>query len=450
MNLRHLLVPQAATSRSAAVWVGAFIDPPQALELEIGAQRVVLDDGEWTEWQGRDHPAAWTQVVVVEGLEPGRRYPARLLDGSVERAKAVAVTLPEGLPPLGATPFTCLLGSCFAHMGDPAGAAGAAYAALPAGCKPDVKLLTGDQVYLDAPFPRYLYNVFAGDDLRAELLATYLATWTQGGDGRGFAELLRTGATYFTSDDHEIWNNAPLPTATVRATWWPFGDRGAAWLEQATALYDGFQMPPEARDIQVGRLSIRVLDTRMARTRDRSEFVSAAEMTALGEWVADLDGPGVLVIGQPIFVEPAGFKGNFTDFGLADFDQYNDLIQILMSSQHDLVVLTGDVHYGRVSGCSLPSGANLVEVIASPFALVDPRVGGRWHGPPQVFPAVPVPGVTQRPIWHEPAHQLAVNQFATLEFSADGMHVLTSVRAWPIPPLGQPPTSELVFQRRLH
>jgi hypothetical protein len=447
--LRHLLVPHGATSSAAAIWVGVFIDPPGELALEIGGSRVVVD-GDWTEWLGRDHPVAWSQTVVVDGLEPGSRYPARLVDGVEVLATAELVTLPDVLPPLGATPFICLLGSCFAHMGDAAGAAGAAYSALPDGSRPDLKFLTGDQVYLDAPFPRYLYNVFAGDDLRAELLASYLATWTQGGDSSGFAELLRSGATYFTSDDHEIWNNAPLPTATVRATWWPFGDKGAAWLEHARVLYDGFQGTTSAQEFKVGRLSIRVLDTRMGRSRDRSEFMPAAELAGLADWVADLDGPGVLVIGQPIFVAPAGFKGNFTDFGLADFEQYEDFVRILMGSQHDLVVLTGDVHFGRVSGCTLPGGASLVEVIASPFALVDPRVGGRWQAPPPVFPAVAVPGVVQRPIWHESAHRLAVNQFATLEFSADGLHVLTSVRAWPIPPPGQPPTSQLVFQRRLN
>jgi hypothetical protein len=424
-------------------------EQPSQLALEIAGRHVALGP-DWKVWQGRDQPAAWSQRVNVEGLQPGRRYPVRLVSGTTELATGEAVTLPGELPPLGAKPFTCLLGSCFAHLGDAAGAAGAAYASMPGGSRPDVKLLTGDQVYLDAPFPRHLYNVVAGDDLRAELLATYLATWTQGGDGRGFSELLRRGATYFTSDDHEIWNNAPLPTATVRATWWPFGDRGAAWLRLATELYDGFQAPPRERAFTVGPLSVRIVDTRLGRTMDRARFVPQEELLALAAWVDALAGPGVLVIGQPIFVEPAGFRGNFTDFGLADFGQYHDLVRILTSARHDVLVLTGDVHYGRISGCSLAGGASLIEVIASPFGLVDARVGGRWHAPPAVFPVVPVPGTTQRSIWHEPEHQLAANHFATLEFSADGTHVLTSIRAWPIPAPGQPPSSRLVFQRRLH
>jgi hypothetical protein len=194
---------------------------------------------------------------------------------------------------------------------------------------------------------------------------------------------------------------------------------------------------------------VRVLDTRLARMRDRSQFVAPRELAALGAWVDALEGPGALVIGQPIFAEPAGWRGNFTDWGLADYDQYADLVRILMRARHDLLVLTGDVHFGRVSGCTLPSGASLVEVIASPFALVDPRVGGHWRPPPPVFPALPVAGVTQTAIWHNDAYRLATNQFATLEFSADGSRVLTSVKSWPIPPLGRAPTSTLVFQKPL-
>lgn len=446
----HLVVPHAASSSSVTVWVGVVNEQPASLELQVGSGQPIGVGQDWTVWETHGRPIFWSQRVTVEGLERGRRYPLRLLEHGVERATGTAVTLPESLPPLGQKPFTCLLGSCFAHFRDGAGAAGAAYGALPAGARPDVKFLCGDQVYLDAPFPRYLFNVFAEDDLQAELLATYLATWTQAGDGRGFAEILRHGATYFGSDDHEVWNNAPMPTPTVRATWWPFGDRGAAWWRIATSLYRDFQAPLPSAAFRVGRLSFHVLDTRLGRSRDRALFCRPEELEALDDWVVGLDGPGVLVLGQPLFVEPSGILGHFTDWGLADFGQYAGLVRVLSHSQHDLLVLTGDVHYGRVASCPLPSGASLIEVIASPFALVDPRVGGNWRQPPRVFPAVPVPAVTQAEIWFERTHNLATNQFATLEFSADGARVLTSVRAWPIPVPGDAPTSTLVFQRPLN
>ena len=445
-----LLVPHQATSSSVTVWVGAVLDAPGSLQLEVAGRQTLIMGDDWSVWQTHGRDRFWSQRVTIGGLEPGRRYPLRLLGGGAVRATGTAVTLPDTLPPLGETPFICLVGSCFAHYNDAAGAAGAAYSALPAGARPHVKFLSGDQVYLDAPFPRYLYTVFGEDDLQAELLATYLATWTQAaGDGRGFAELLRHGATWFGSDDHEIWNNAPLPTPLVRATWWPFGDRGAAWSRIATALYDDFQTPLRSAGFRVGRLSFHVLDTRLGRSMDRARFAPQDALTELDEWVTGLDGPGVLVLGQPIFVKPTRVKGHFTDWGLADFDQYADLVRTLFRSQHDVLVLTGDVHYGRVAGCALPSGASLIEVIASPLALVDERVGGRWHAPPQVFPQAAIPGTTQSEVWFEKDHDLATTQFATLEFSADGSRVLASVRAWPIPAPGDQPTSRLVLQRPL-
>ena len=447
----HLIVPQAATSTSANVWVAAVLESPSQLELRVGSDRVLpLDDDGWTIWRTHGNPVFWSRRVDVEALEPGRRYPLRLLSGTEELATGTAVTLPDALPPIGAMPFICLVGSCFAHFGDAAGAAGAAYRNLPAGARPQVKFLTGDQVYLDAPFPRYLYNKFADEDLQAELLATYITTWTQAGDGKGFAELLRDGANYFTSDDHELWNNAPLPTPFVRNSWpWPLSDGGASWSRIARALYDDFQTPNRTARFEVGTLSFFVLDARMGRTTSQSAFARPEDVTALEQWVDGLVGPGVLVVGQPIFVKPTGWIGYAKDFGLADYAQYGDLVRALSRSRHDLLVLTGDVHYGRVSGCRLPSGASLIEVIASPFALVHPAVRGKFQEPPPMFPAMPVPGTTQAETWFERTYDVSAHNFATLEFSADGSRVLTSVRSWPVPEPNHAPTSTVVFQQPL-
>ena len=446
--MSYSLVPHQATSSAVTIWVAAVRAEAPVLELELGGRQIALSEG-WNVIESAGPHRLWSQRVTVDGLDPGTRYPLQLLEGGVARAAGVAVTLPADLPRLDEEPFICLLGSCFALLSDQSGAAGAAYAALPVGARPAVKFLCGDQVYLDAPFPKYLFNVYRDADLQAELLATYLASWSQAGDRRGFAGLLAEGATYFCSDDHELWNNAPAPTPIVRATWWPFGDGGAAWLRIAGALYDTFQTPDRSSSFKVGQLSFRVLDTRLERTRDRSLFTTSAEMTALGEWVTGLDGPGVLVVGQPIFVEQTGIKGHLTDWALADYGQYAELVRALMGAQHDLLVLTGDVHYGRVAGCLLPSGASLIEIIASPFALIDKRFGGTWYPPPQTFPASALEGVTQLPTWTS-EHQLATNHFATLEFVADGSRVRLSVRAWPIPAApGHVPVPTLVLQRPL-
>ena len=235
----HLVVPLEATHTEASVWVGVTGDPPGSLMLDVGGlvQQPVPDAG-WRTWDSHGIKRLWAQRLSVAGLEPGRRYATRLLEGAVERATAAVVTLPDRLPRIDEQPFVCLLGSCFAHGRDEPGAAGAAFAHLPMSSQPDLKLLCGDQVYLDAPFPKFLTH-FGDEDLKAELLATYLSTWFQGGNGSGFSELLRAGAAFMSSDDHEYWNNAPERGLLVRNTW--FGGGRATWLRLATALYETFQ-----------------------------------------------------------------------------------------------------------------------------------------------------------------------------------------------------------------
>ena len=169
----------------------------------------------------------------------------------------------------------------------------------------------------------------------------------------------------------------------------------------------------------------------------------------MAAWVAALTGPGVLVVGQPILADKHGWSGQFLDWGLADYTQYQEMVRILGRSSHDIVVLTGDVHFGRIAGCLLPSGSDLIEVIASPLALVDEHAGGSWSAPPPLFPAFPVPGTTQRATWFEEDYRITANHFATVEFAADGLRVRMTVRAWPIPGIGQPPSAVQTFQRDL-
>ncbi len=215
----------------------------------------------------------------------------------------------------------------------------------------------------------------------------------------------------------------------------------------ASRLYDDAQTPRRSEQFRVGRLSFFVLDTRLARTKLPERFARDEDLDGLAEWVRGLAGPGVLVLGQPIFVNKTGWIGYLKDLGLADFEQYGNLVRAVSVSSHDLLVLTGDVHYGRIAGCRLESGATLVEVIASPLALVDPLVKGKWQSPPKRFPAFAVPSTTQRETWVEPTHSVNDNSFATIEFSADGSRVRAAVRSWRIPEPGHAPTSTLVFQQ---
>ena len=436
--MNHRIVPLEATQDALTVWVGVGGAFPGPRDLLVGTdQRIPLGQA-WQEWQTKGTFRLASQRVQVTGLEPGRRYELKLMDGDEELARAAGATLPLDLPTLDQLPFVLLLASCYFYRMDGDGAVGAALMSLPADAKPHVTFLTGDQVYLDAPFPRFLWPM-SEEALEADLTATYLETWGLATDFPGLAPVLREGATFMTSDDHELWNNAPTPGAAVTNTW--TGGGRAHWLKLATTLYDRFQSSKRSASFKVGRLSFHVVDTRLDRTADRKTFAPVIEMDAIRDWVTGLDGPGILVVGQPIFTNRAGWKGHFLDWGLPDFDQYGDLVRVLTSSQHDLMVLTGDVHFGRAAYCALPSGARLFEVISSPLALVDKRVGGHWKQPPDRFPSDAVPGVGPAEILHNPGHKLATPQFATLGCWANGPRVRITVTAWPIPPRGIHPSA---------
>jgi hypothetical protein len=302
-------------------------------------------------------------------------------------------------------------------------------------------------VYLDAPFPRFLVTHFGDDDLQQALLMTYLESWGLMGGRPGLGPILGTGAVFASSDDHEFWNNAPARGAVVRNTW-TSQDR-ATWRALATDLYRTFQTSSASASFAVDQLSFRVIDTRLDRAEDRSILISAAELAALDAWIRGLTGPGVLMLGQTIFGARAGWKGQFLDWGLPDFRQYEDIVRCLMASQHDVVVMTGDVHYGRISGCRLPSGASLFEVVSSPLALVDERAGGKFREPPGMFPAFGIPGTTQSNVWCDSNYRVEGNHFATVGFRSLGPRVRMNVRAWPIARDGAVPVVTNSFERDL-
>lgn len=433
-----VIVPLEATGATARFWLARFGGPrPQGLRLAIGNAAPVAVPGTWQAHVIDGVVRMWWQRHTVTGLPAGQRMAVRVLDGTAEVAAAVTTTLPERLPLLDERPFTCLLGSCFGWEGDPFGReVGAALRQLPVLHRPDVTFLCGDQVYLDAPFPRYLHHLPGGEGMRLEFFEKYRANWTPPDVGAGYSEVLRQGATYFAADDHELWNNAPNKTPTVLKTW--FGPWRQEWFDAASGLYAAFQTTARVTTFDVARLSFLVADLRMDRTADRDRLQTPPDHQQVIDWIDGLAGPGILVVGQPVIAAEAGFKGNFADWGLPDYRQYGPLVGAMQRSRHDIVVLTGDVHFGRIAGAPLPSGANLFEVIASPFALVSALLSTRWGAPPQRFPERPLPGTVLSPVWSRDDYHVEGDHFATVAFQDVGARLLMRVTAWPIPRLGDP------------
>jgi len=446
--MSFLIVPTRVTAAEATVWLGA-IDEDGVPTLSADGAAVPVPAGAWQQLAGGPHRLSYARVTIA-GLTPRRRCALALAADGQQVATGSVTPLPAALPGATETPFTVLLGSCFCVAQDKPGDLGRTYAGI---APPDVKVLCGDQVYLDAPWSYFLVHAPDLAQMQQLFFENYQATWEQDPPGAGFRRLLQDGATYFSSDDHEFWNNAPNAAAYARSTWTAAGR--ASWQATARPLYQAFQSELTTDQFTVGPLSFFVADTRWNRDADRNRLMADADFDALLAWIAGLQGPGVLVVGQPVFAAQGGLLARFTDWSLPDFAQYPRLAAALYQAPHSVVVLTGDVHYGRVASCDLPARlggtpAKLIEVIASPLALVDKASGNHWAPAPPQFPAFAIPGLGRLPVTTETGFQLVDNHFLTVEFSDLGPAVGLRVKAWPVAPAGGAPPGRIVYEQKLY
>ena len=467
--MSFLLVPQQVTATTAIVWVGAIDENVDAKSVKLefggdeGGQEIELDATGWREWRSyrpedRGSYLPWDWVLAaspprirtlyyrrceIKSLEPRTSYSLRLwVDGQAVAGlekhlrEGRVTTLPTALPTKEEKPFTLLLGSCFYGPEDPDGMVGMTYHYIPERERPDVKVLCGDQVYLDNPWRETTldwYQAFRAPGLfRAKLFKKYEDNWKQvRSEDAGFRQLLKDGANYFCSDDHEYWNNAPdfggvglVNTLTPRQRTW--------WFEQATDLFRAFQFDSEPPSslirFEVDPLSVCVADTRINREPKGKRFMRDDDLEAVGRWIRELNGPGVLVVGQLVLAKKTEIRS--FDRGLPDYErQYERLIEHIKSSPHSIVVLTGDVHFGRVAHGELRPGSEnkFVEVISSPMqAVLDgkgrPLFGTYKEPPTEHFSKLRSAKAAD-----------GQNHFATIEFSLEkGDRVNMKVKYWPI------------------
>ena len=435
------LVPRDVSDTTATLWIASVETPFAAQDVALApGSPGTIDYRPWQHWAAEPgEPGLRYRQATITGLRPRTRYAFSLLADGAPASTAQLTTLPAELPLLGEKPFTVLLGSCFSQQQDEEGKVGKTYALMPATARPEVKILCGDQVYLDSPWQRFAMHTHSEAELRWIFFDNYRKTWKQ---DPGFAQLLAQGANYFSSDDHEYWNNAPNRATVIRDTW-PLTDKREEWLRAARELYRAFQTPASVAEISVPPLSVLIIDTRFDRSVDRATFMSDKDLDAVEQWVAALEGPGVLVVGQPVLQVPTmSFSGNFFDWNLPDYNQYPRFSRILMGSRHSLVILTGDVHYGRIARCLLPSGRELVEIISSPMSLIDAKAKGEWEKAPDLFPATAqteAVGFAKVAVETVEAFAPTDSHFLTLEFTRRGAGVALAVRHWPVARDTMPP-----------
>lgn len=250
--------------------------------------------------------------------------------------------------------------------------------------------------------------------------------------------LLSAGANYYCSDDHEFWNNAPNFGVVGFANTLTPGQR-SWWFEEGRKLFRVFQSPASMQGFEVGEgpqnISVKVVDTRIDRYPSWVRFMLHENLQELKSWIAGLGGPGVLVLGQPLLESEGRPKladriTSVFDKSLSYYGQYAELVESVKESNHSIVVLTGDVHFGRIAhgGRNADGTTGFIEVISSPMCHVTGASNSGYK--PARTPDGWAPLSSTNPFVGN-AHR---NHFATLRFSknADGRTVDLSVDYWPV------------------
>ncbi len=365
------------TDTTAEIWVGTLFPtltkPKKArVRLEHANGSVQTKYIATKDWKRpfRSMKQRFYSVVTFKNLLPGRHYSVKF-DRRVEAMANLSSaewqylrygafsTLPRRVPTQSQNPFTIAIGSCFYGHRDGGQAAGsyqALYERGPAKFRPDVTFLTGDQVYLDIGFDSLSTDP---DEIRQRVGDDYARNW------QDLGAFLNRGGTWMLPDDHEYWNDFPFYESNN-----PYlrklkrDDVRKAWTNAARDGVDRIQRCPRVETISIGNdLSICLADLRSYRSQNR--FIPEPDFQQIVDWATALRSPGIFVVPQPMIVEPNDSERNLLSYT----DQYKRLLEALAQTGHDIVLLSGDVHFGRIASCALGNnGGRLIEIISSPLS----------------------------------------------------------------------------------
>ncbi|RMH36864.1 MAG: hypothetical protein D6690_04220, partial [Nitrospirae bacterium] len=308
-------------------------------------------------------------------VEPGAMYEFRIAEDAMPKPVRWR-SLPRGIGPDGVTFLTA---SCFWHDSDREGTYAAGLKEIGKLHQPAFKFLLGDQVYADWP---------SEWGIGGSAARLYAGRYAQYWSDEAYREALRTCPNFFTCDDHEFWNDYPERQIHLYRTWTQA--RRDRYGEAADQLYYAYQRclnPHEGRWYQftIDPVSFFVTDTRSQREVYRkdgnAQFIPDAQWQALEQWQQSLRGPGVLVLGQPLFQK----DGDWKDHSLSNFSRdYARLWALIERSlkgdndhrqPHDILVLSGDIHTGRYAEAHGPisdAKHGVPEFIASPASMIVP------------------------------------------------------------------------------
>ena len=360
------------------VWVGTLF--PTLKMPELARVRLLDDEHELrtrrirrSDWRRpfRELDRRFYCLVTFRELTPGTEY--RLaFERWVQEDHEIGVlphwqhlragrfrTMPARLPSAAGEAFTIGFGSCFYNHRD-GGRVAAAYKRLCArgdsAARPDVTMLLGDQVYLDIGFDSL--SLIPGE-IHERVADDYALHW------QALGSLLGRGGTWMLPDDHEYWNDYPFVDSLLPALLaLKLPHVRETWTRAARDGVENVQRSPVVESFAFGNdLTVCLADLRSHRSEEG--FLPPREFRKLQHWARHRSCPGVLVIQQPLCVMQSAVERNLRSFP----NQYARLLAALAAVPHDIVVLSGDVHFGRI--CQVPigtAGARLTEIVSSPLS----------------------------------------------------------------------------------
>jgi hypothetical protein len=458
--MAYFIVPKNVTQSKVTLWVGDWVGLPQKTNFElILKKRISLYDRSPKEirrvtlinWKrlGRVSdgiPALKFLNIDLDGLQPNINYWVSLHTTTTDQEWATAEfkTLPNSLSSNG-KPFTVLLGSCYWYGKDKKKQVAKNYETVykyGKDASPDLKLLVGDQVYVDQDGWENPFTSPGETSIslaKEQINKVYYKSWHQ------LQTLLSYGANVFMSDDHEFWNDYPRKPLKNWAGLQDYLSVGNVKLV-ATDYFKAVQNNKATFEFDIGeQLSFFVADMRINRDSKGKSLMKPHDFQQLIQWIKNLQTPGVLVINSPllwgplsktdvdgffvfnwfktvaevlstIFLGPIGlaagwltfsgletlaikWAGKISDHNIPSYSDARILSAAISQSPHDLLILSGDIHMGRICNYRVHrkdgnDPVNVHEVTSSPMSILgnkkEPDYKDVYNNPTR-FPIYPEP-----------------------------------------------------------
>lgn len=313
---------------------------------------------------------------------------------------------------------------------------------------PHVKMLCGDQIYIDLSlggmYPHSLGNPWK----------SYEDQWYE----PRFLAWMAHGGNLCMADDHEFWNNFPSEkrASVISGLFSKPSQAIGREMEQAFLIYQAvlnanpddllakqplirdhlhcFEFPGLYAPATFSKhFSMLVLDTRTRRSAldvnaANYQFTDPLWLSVITQQLAKRDGPTLLATPQSLLERGGGGESNLADYK----DQFSLLWEAVWNCKHQVLLLTGDIHWSRAqtfkSATTKITHYEIVSSALSRIALGTSKLQGlnstvRWGG--QTASAMRI------------ADSYAEHNYAILQFSTHDQKLRCVVRWWEINGNGQ-------------